>query len=144
MERQLGAAVEFALEDLRREPDSRVLLQAIAQLRDARRSQREADRVRVAAEAHEDIVAAFERFEQMEAGDGAAGAVGLAVFMAEHERGTAGALDHARGEDAEHAAMPAVAIDDEAAVSDRPYRRRAWRRFESSTAASAARRSVLS
>ncbi len=51
----------------------------------------------------------------MEAGDGAAGAVGLAIFVAEDERGTAGALDHARGEDAEHAAMPAVAVDDEAA-----------------------------
>ncbi len=75
--------------------DGRVLLQALAQLRHARRSQRKADSVRVAAEAHEYIVAAFEGFEQMEAGDGAAGAVGLAVFVAEHESGAAGALDHA-------------------------------------------------
>ena len=69
--------------------------------------------MRVAAEADENIVAAFKRFQQMEAGDGAAGAVRLAVFVAEHERGMAGALDDARGEDAEHAAMPAFAIDDQ-------------------------------
>ena len=115
MEWQLGAAVEFALEDLRREPDRRVLLEAIAQLGDTRRGKREADSMRVAAETDEDIVAALERFQQMEAGDGAAGAVGLAIFVTEYERGTTGALDYTRGEDAEHAAMPALAVDDEAA-----------------------------
>src|SRR6201994_729041 len=71
--------------------------------------------MRVAAEADEDTVAALERFEQMEAGNGAAGAVGLAIFVTEDERGTTGALDDARGEDAEHAAMPSVAVDDETA-----------------------------
>ena len=125
---QLGAAVEFALENLRSEPDSRVELQALAQLGDAGGGQREADGVRVAAEADEDIVAAFERFEQMEAGDGAAGAVRLAVFVAEDERGVAGALDDARGENAEDAAMPAIAVDDEAALAFDDVRRRAWRR----------------
>ncbi len=95
--------------------DGRVLLQAFAQLGHAGRFERETDGVRVAAEADEDVVAAFERFEQMEAGDGAAGAVCFAVLVAEHERRAPGALDHARGEDAEHAAMPAFAVDDQAA-----------------------------
>src|SRR5580692_11307222 len=116
MQRQLGAAVELAFEDLRRESGGRVLLQALAQLRHARRGQREADGVRVSAEADEDVVAAFERFEQMEAGDGAAGAVGLTVFMTQNECGAACALDHTRGEDAEDAAMPSFAVDDEAAL----------------------------
>ena len=66
--------------------DGRVLLQALAQLGHAGRFERETDGVRVAAEADEDVVAAFERFEQMEAGDGAAGAVCFALLVAEHER----------------------------------------------------------
>ena len=50
----------------------------------------------------------------MEAGDGAAGAVGLAIFVGEDERGAAGAVDYARGEDAEHAAMPVGVVEDDA------------------------------
>src|SRR6188472_1617706 len=43
--------------------------------------------------------------------------MGFAVLVAEDKRGVAGALDDARGEDAKHAAMPAVAVDDEAALA---------------------------
>ena len=75
--------------------------------------QREAYGVGVASEAGEESVGGVdlsvdggEGVEEMEAGDGAAGAVGLAVFVGEDEGGTAGAVDYAGGEDAEDAAMP--------------------------------------
>ena len=65
----------------------------------------------MAAEAGEEIGAALEGVEQLESVDGAAGAVGHAVFDADHDGRLGGALDDARGEDADDAAMPAVAID---------------------------------
>ena len=55
-----------------------------------------------------------EGVEQVEAGDGAAGAVGLAVGVGEDEGGAAGAVDDAGGEDAEDAAMPVGVVEDEA------------------------------
>ena len=56
-----------------------------------------------------------EGVEQVEAGDGAAGAVGLAVFgVGEDEGGAAGAVDDARGEDAEDAAVPLGIVEDDA------------------------------
>ena len=70
----------------------------------------------MAAEASEEIGAAFDGVEQMKAVDGAAGAVGHAVFDADDDGRLGGALDDARGEDADDAAMPAVAVDDEQAV----------------------------
>ena len=52
--------------------------------------------------------------------DGAAGSVGNfavgAIFNADDDGGLGGALDDARSEDADDAAMPAVAVDDEEAV----------------------------
>ena len=67
----------------------------------------------------EDSVAGLDGVEQMEAGDRAAGAVGLAIFVRDDQRGLTGAVDHARGEDADDAAMPAVAVDDDADRDDR-------------------------
>ncbi len=55
-----------------------------------------------------------EGVEQMEAGDGAAGAVSVAVFVGEDEGGASGAVDDAGGEDAEDAAMPGGVVEDEA------------------------------
>ena len=48
--------------------------------------------------------------------DGAAGAVRHAVFDADHDGRLGGALDHARGQDADDAAMPAVAVDHQQAA----------------------------
>ena len=81
--------------------------------------QREADGMGVAAEAGEEFVPACdvdggERVEQVKAGDGAAGAVGLLRLRSQDERGQAGAVDDARGEDAEHAAMPLRVVEDDA------------------------------
>ena len=75
--------------------------------------QREAHGKGVAAEAGEEIGAAFDGVEQLKAIDGAAGAMRHAVFDADHDGGLGGALDDARGQDADDAAMPAVAIDDQ-------------------------------
>ncbi len=44
--------------------------------------------------------------------------MGDAVFDADDDGGLGGALDDARGEDADDAAMPAVAVDDEQACGD--------------------------
>ena len=45
--------------------------------------------------------------EQVEAGDGASGSVSVAIFVGHNDGGSAGAVDHAGGENAEDAAMPA-------------------------------------
>jgi hypothetical protein len=78
--------------------------------------QGKADGEGVAAEAREEIGAAFDGVEQLKAVDGAAGAVRHAVFDADHDGRLGGALDDARGENADDAAMPAVAVDDQQAV----------------------------
>ena len=70
----------------------------------------------MAAEAGEEIGAAFDGVEELEAVDGAAGAVGHAVLDADHDGGPGSALDDARGEDADDSAMPTYAIDDEKAI----------------------------
>ena len=54
-----------------------------------------------------------EGVEEMEAGDGATGAVSLLVFVGEDEGGAAGAVDYAGGEDAEDSAMPLGVVEDE-------------------------------
>ncbi len=87
----------------------------------------EADRVGVAAEAGEQAesgpgpaagsgmsVDGGERVEQVEACDGPAGAVGVAIVGGHDEGGAAGAVDHARGEDAEDAAVPLRVIEHDA------------------------------
>ena len=70
----------------------------------------------MAAEAREKIGAGFDGVEQLESVDGAAGAVRDAVFDADDDGRLGGAFDHARGEDADDAAMPAVAVDNEQAL----------------------------
>ena len=72
----------------------------------------EADGKGVAAEAREEIGAGLDGVEELKSVDGAAGAVGDAVFDADDDGGLGGALDDAGGEDADDAAMPAFAIDD--------------------------------
>ena len=100
-----------------------MLCEAFAEEGEAFGGEGEADGVGVAAEAGEDgdsVVFAGggvdcgEGVEQVEAGDGAARAVGLAVFVGEDEGGAAGAVDDARGEDAEDAAVPGGVVEDDA------------------------------
>ena len=54
-------------------------------------------------------------FEQVKAGDGTAGTVGFAVFPRDDDGGLAGLLDDARGENADDAPVPAVAVHDDTA-----------------------------
>jgi len=69
----------------------------------------------MAAKAGEEAGAALKGVEQVEAVNGAAGAVGDAVFNADDDGGPGGALDDAGGKDADDAAMPSLALDDEEA-----------------------------
>ena len=55
-----------------------------------------------------------EGVEEVEAFDGAAGAVGVAIFVGEDEGRAAGAVDDARGENSEDAAMPGGVVEDDA------------------------------
>ena len=55
-------------------------------------------------------------FEQLKTVYRAAGAVGHAVLDADHDGRLGGALDDARGENADDAAMPAFAVDHQQAV----------------------------
>ena len=70
----------------------------------------------MAAEASEQLLAAFDRVQQMKARDRAAGAVGLAAFERDHHRRTPHTVDHARGQNADDAAMPPFSFDHDAAA----------------------------
>ncbi len=56
-----------------------------------------------------------EGVEKMEAFDGAAGAMGLALLVCEDEGGKAGAIDDAGGENAEDTSVPGGVVEDETA-----------------------------
>ena len=113
--RQFGMDVEHALGLARGEAFRGAVGEAALQFRQSRGGESKAHGEGVAAEASEKIGAGFDCFEQLKAVDGAAGAVRDAVFNADDERGFGGTFDDARGEDADDAAMPAIAIDDDEA-----------------------------
>ena len=116
VERKLGVNAQEALGLAGGEVFGGIEAQAALELGKRRSGQGKADGEGVAAEAGEEIGAGFNGGEKGESIDGAAGAVGYAVFNADDDGGLGGALDHARGEDADDAAMPAIAVDDEEAV----------------------------
>ena len=70
----------------------------------------------VAAELHEQIGAAFERRQHVEVGNAAAGAVGDVAVDRQHDRRLVVGVDELGRRDADHAAVPAVAADDEHVV----------------------------
>ncbi len=90
-----------------------VVIEALLEQGNAVCWQGKADSEGVTAEAGEEIGAAFEGVEELESVDGAAGAVGHAVFHTDDDGGLGGALDDAGGEDADDATVPTVAGDDE-------------------------------
>ncbi len=116
VERQLGVNAEEVLGLAGGEMLLGVEAQAALELGQRSGGQGKADGEGVAAEAGEEIGAALDGVEELEAVDGAAGAVGHAVFDADNDGGFGGALDDARGEDADDAAMPAFAVDQQQAV----------------------------
>ncbi len=142
VEWQLGVNAEKALRLACGEMLRGVEAQAALELGKLFSRKSKADGESVAAESSKEIGAGFEGGEEREAIDGAAGAVGDAIvgavlfavfwpvvgavsrvafgtdFDADYDGGFGGALDDARGENADNAAMPAVAVDDEEAVGD--------------------------
>src|ERR1039458_9840549 len=76
----------------------------------------EADCESVATEAREEVGTGFDGGKERKAVDRAAGAMGYTVFHADDDGRLGGAFDDARGENADDAAMPAIAVDDEEAV----------------------------
>src|SRR5207248_2388965 len=90
------------------------MLKLICKLRNALARQAEANRVGVAAEASEQVSAALQRVQQMEAANRAARAVGLTRFIARnHQRRAVVALDHTRGSNANHPPVPSIASNDQ-------------------------------
>ena len=71
----------------------------------------------VAAEALQQVAAGEQRRVEIEAGDAPARALADVAVEGDEERRPAVALHHARGDDADHAGMPAVAREHEAGVA---------------------------
>jgi hypothetical protein len=71
----------------------------------------------VSAEAGEEACAAFDGVEQRKAVHRAARAVSHAVLDADDNGRLGGALNHARGQNTDHAPMPAVPVHHEQALS---------------------------
>ena len=86
------------------------------ELRHARRFHRQARGLLVAAEADEQVGAVLERAEHVEVRDAAAGSVRDVAVDRQHDGGLVIRVDELRGRDADDAAMPAVAADDEHVV----------------------------
>ena len=122
VEGEFGVNVEEALGLAGGEMFFSVEAETALEFGEQRGGQGEADGEGVAAESGEEIGAALDRIEKMEAVDGAAGAVGNfavgAILDADNDGGLGGALDDTRGEDADDAAMPAFSIDDKEAIGD--------------------------
>src|ERR1700683_3014176 len=68
----------------------------------------------VAAIASEETVGRFDGFEQMKGVNRAHGAESFFAFARDNNRRPMVAFDHARGRDADHAAVPALAINHDA------------------------------
>ena len=77
---------------------------------------RQAGGLLVAAEPQEEIGAALERVEHVEGGDAAAGSVRDVAVDRQHDRRLVVRVDQLRRGDADDAAMPAFAADDEHVV----------------------------
>ncbi len=70
----------------------------------------------MAAEFREQFRHGLQRFQQMKRANAAARALRDSVFDAEHERGAMEAFDHSAGDDADDAAMPAFARENQRCI----------------------------
>src|SRR5436309_14018436 len=78
--------------------------------------QGEADGVGMAAETGKQLVAGFESVQKMQGCNGTAGAVGLLSVNCNDQGRTIGFLYDARGHNANHSSMPALAIKNNAGL----------------------------
>ena len=116
VERKLGVNAQETRGLARREVRVGVVAQAALEVGKFFGGKRKADSEGMAAEASEEVGAGLDGSEKREAIDGAAGTVSDAFLNADDDGGLGGAFDDARGENADDAAMPAIAIDDEEAI----------------------------
>jgi len=72
--------------------------------------------MRVAAEFSEQIPHAFQRFQQMEGVNAASRALRHAIHNAQHDHGTMEPFHHAAGHNPHHAAVPALAPQDQSRI----------------------------
>src|SRR5208283_2106500 len=112
---QLGVDLDFGPQVVGGETFLSDSVEALAEFVDARLLESHADGLAVAAEAHEDVGDRLQRVEQMEGGNGAAGALDVAgaVVAAKHQRGAVVHLDDAAGNDADDTAVPLGIVEDE-------------------------------
>src|SRR5581483_11091932 len=68
----------------------------------------------MSAKAGEQLMARLKGFQQMKCGDRPARAVGFFAFFGDHQSWSARLLNDARGDNANHATVPAIAIKDHA------------------------------
>jgi hypothetical protein len=113
VERQFGVNLEEVLGLARDEMLLGMKAESAAELGQGGGRHSEADGEGMAAEAGEKIRAGFKSIEELEAVHGAAGAVGDTILHADDYGGLGGALDDARGKDADDAAVPSFSIDNE-------------------------------
>src|ERR1035437_529855 len=114
VERDLGVVVEDGNEVLRRQPFAGESIEPRPQLGNLLHRKRTTHGVRVSAKTGEQLRARFQRLQQMERLDGASRTMRFAVFAGEDERRTPIALHNTRGANADHAAMPAFALQHQA------------------------------
>src|SRR5579863_4567926 len=110
-EGNFGVVLELGDEIFRRQALMRVSIQVRSQIRNTLRRQRTAHRVGVTSEPREQLRTRLQRLQQMEGGNRAARAMGLAVFAREHQRRSMEALDHAGRANPNHPAMPTLTLD---------------------------------
>src|SRR6266478_1150138 len=85
-----------------------------SQLDQTRCRQRKTDSVGMSAIAGKNIAARFECVEQVECRDGTSGTMAFVTIARNDQRGPAITLDDPRGRDSNHAAVPAVSVNDDA------------------------------
>src|SRR6266568_8220712 len=92
--------------------------QASLQFWDCRCRQCKSHRKSVASKSRKKIGAGLNRIEQLKSVDGSARAVRHTILDADHNCGLGGALYHPRGENANNASMPSIAIDHQQSRSE--------------------------
>src|SRR5215472_11936536 len=105
---------EDGVEIPRLEPDAGELVEPGSQLGHIRRWHGEAAGVRMASVAGEQVAAGLDCFQKMKSADRAARAERFVSLAGDHHGRTVVALDDASRSDADDAAMPPIAIDDDA------------------------------
>ena len=112
--REFGIEIKPGLEVSQGQARAGISIEMGSQLRHTRGRQREADGVRVSTEASEQSGAGFECVQEMKCSNRPARAVGLFAVARNYQCWASIALDDPRSRDADHSAVPALAINHDA------------------------------